>query len=169
MHTFRWEFALPESDELSREVERFFEYFAHAGILDGAGSEPARWLLLLGPGILQNFREAYWVAARTLLDLPPEGMGKKALLAKMRKTYTMYLLLERLAKPEGNSTITFSNAINRYAELGFARLEKTGRELWIHPGEKREELMKMEEKLADSLGPWPKPLGEQAPSQQCNP
>lgn len=154
LNTFRWEFALPEVSEVSAEVDRLLEYFGRVGVSDDRAGEEARWLKAIGCGALQNFREAYWVAARTLVDLGGDGMTRKALVMKMRRTFRMYLVLEKLTKPEASSAITFSNAINRYVELGFAEVEKrgrSGREEWVLPGRNRDGLLEMEARLEASL------------------
>ena len=67
--------------------------------------------------ILDNFREAYWIAAQALLELRESGLPQKAVLERMQKRYRTGLLLGEVHKPEGNSSVTLGNALNRFAEL----------------------------------------------------
>ena len=67
--------------------------------------------------ILDNFREAYWIAAQTLLELPEGGLAQKAVIDRMQKRYRTGLLLGEVHKPEGNSSVTLGNALSRFAEL----------------------------------------------------
>ena len=68
--------------------------------------------------ILDNFREAYWIAAQVLLETPENGTPQKAVIDRMQKRYRTGLLLGEVRKPEGNSSVTLGNALNRFAELG---------------------------------------------------
>ena len=73
-------------------------------------------------GLLDNFREAYWIAARTLAQLAEAGMPQKAVLEQARKRYATSLLLGEVQRPEGNTLVTLGNALNRYAEVGFVTI-----------------------------------------------
>ena len=68
--------------------------------------------------MLDNFREAYWIAAQALLELPDSRRRRRRpLLERMQKRYRTGLLLGEVRKPEGNSSVTLGNALNRFAEL----------------------------------------------------
>ncbi|MEO6029747.1 MAG: 1-acyl-sn-glycerol-3-phosphate acyltransferase, partial [Candidatus Binatia bacterium] len=112
---FRWEFALPERETVAAEIEDTLAYFGARGAIDGDRVRPGHVLLVFGDGILDSFREAYWIVAKTLLDLDAEGFAYKAAIARMQKSFTMHQLLGQTRRPEGNSAVTFANALNRFA------------------------------------------------------
>jgi hypothetical protein len=105
--------------------------------------------------VLQNFREAYYLAARTLVDeLGENGGAEKALLTDMRKSFLTSVTLGEVSKPEGASEVTLRNALSRYQEMGFIRMEmrgRSGKERWWMPGESFEELGALASSLAASL------------------
>src|SRR6185295_6250473 len=111
-------------------------------------------LLVFMDGILENFREAYWIAAKTLLDLDADGLTRKAAIGRMQKSFAMHQLLGQAQKPEGNSTIIFANALSRFAERRYVQLTTRGRggkEQALAPGEAFAELGVLERRLAESL------------------
>jgi hypothetical protein len=88
-------------------------------------------------GILENFREAYLVAARTVAAQDEWPIAQAALAQRMRRQFATGLLLGDVHKPEGNSTVTFGNAVSRLAELGHVttvRGGRGGRERWVDRG-----------------------------------
>ena len=114
---------------------------------------PAHVLLVVGDGILDSFREAYWIAAKTLLDLDADGFSHKGAIARMQKSFTMHQLLGQTRRPEGNSAVTFANAVNRFAELGcvtVVRRGRGGRDRVVLPGPAMAELATFERRLAES-------------------
>jgi len=115
----RWEFPLPERDELAAELDRVRRYVGADGALaeDGAFDGQHPFVATVRP-ILDNFREAYWIAAQVLLETPENGTPQKAVIDRMQKRYRTGLLLGEVRKPEGNSSVTLGNALNRFAELG---------------------------------------------------
>ncbi|MFN2378426.1 MAG: 1-acyl-sn-glycerol-3-phosphate acyltransferase [Candidatus Binatia bacterium] len=125
---FRYEFPLPSRAELAAQVDGFLVYLDEVeAIRDGelVDSNPLVAALL---NVLQNFREAYYVVALTILQrLVPDGLAQKALLEEIRKYYKMSLLLGEVTKPEGGGDVTLRNALNRLTEMGFVRTEKRGR------------------------------------------
>jgi glycerol-3-phosphate O-acyltransferase len=154
LNLFRWEFALPERASAAAEVEQALGYFATAGALDGATVRDGHVLLLFGDGILESFREAYWIVAKTLLDLDADGLTRKAAMARMQKSFAMHALLGEARKLEGNSPVTFGNALSRYAELGLIALTRRGRggkEEVVLPGPNLADLAVLERRLAESL------------------
>jgi glycerol-3-phosphate O-acyltransferase len=151
---FRWEFALPERAGVTAEVAHAVAYFEAEGAIVGGEVRRDHVLLLFGDGILENFRESYWIVAKTLLDLDADGLTRKAALARMRKSFSMHTLLGETRKPEGNSGVTFANALSRFAELGYiehGRRGRGGREQVVLPGAALTELAELERRLADSL------------------
>ena len=130
-------------------------------------------LLMFGDGILENFREAYWIVAKTLLDLDVDGLSRKAATARMQKSFMMHQLLGQTQKPEGNSTIAFENALNRFSEVGcivLARRGRGGKEPVVLPGDAFGELARFERRLVESLstdGPGRPPPHGLAPAEQA--
>lgn len=148
----RWEFPRPERQELATAIAAVRTQLRGQGALcgEGEGSLVADhpFVVAVRP-LLDNFREAYWIAAQTLLELPAAGLTEKALVDRMRKRYRTGLLLGEVRKPEGNSSVTLTNAISRFAELdAVERRAGKGRERQVLPGPRREELRMLAERLA---------------------
>jgi glycerol-3-phosphate O-acyltransferase len=153
---YRWEFPLPEREAVAVELGRLLEYFrAEGAILAGDGNtvHPEHPLVRGTAGLLDNFREAYWIAARTLAQIPDTGMPQKAVLEQARKRYSTSLLLGEVQRPEGNTLVTLGNALNRYAEVGFVTIAAPpkGRERVVSRGPAFVELQRMEARLAGHL------------------
>jgi glycerol-3-phosphate O-acyltransferase len=151
---FRWEFALPERAAVATEIDDVLTHFRAAGAIGPAGGRHGSVLLVFGDGILENFREAYWIAAKTLLDLRPEGLSRKTIVTLMQKSFHMHQLLGQAQKPEGNSPITFENAMHRLAEVGYVALQPRGRggkDEIVLPGRAFGELALLERRLRESL------------------
>ncbi len=150
---FRWEFALPEREAVAAEIEDTLAYFSARGAIDGDRVRPGHVLLVFGDGILDSFREAYWIVAKTLLDLDADGFAYKAAIARMQKSFTMHQLLGQTRRPEGNSAVTFANALNRFAEVGYiglVRRGRGGRDRVVLPGNAIADLATLERRLAES-------------------
>ncbi len=135
LELFRWEFALPEREAVAAEVGRILEYFrAHGAVLgdDLRGSALIRALA----GILENFRETYWIAVRTARQLDGGGVSESQLIEQMRRRFDAALLLGEVSKPEGSSQVTFGNAISRLVEVGCLERETRAgqRERWLRRG-----------------------------------
>ena len=65
----------------------------------------------------------------------------------------MHQLLGQTRRPEGNSAVTFANALSRFAEVGciaMTRRGRGGRERVVLPGPAIAELAVLERRLADS-------------------
>ena len=110
--------------------------------------------MVFGDGILDSFREAYWIVAKTLLDLDADGLSLRSAIARMQKSFVMHQLLGQTQKPEGNSPVTFQNALNRLAEVGHVVLTRRGRggkEQAIIPGRAFADLAQLELRLNESL------------------
>jgi glycerol-3-phosphate O-acyltransferase len=150
---FRWEFPLPEREDIAAALGDLMAYCqarqivqATNGRLDMQAEHP---FVRSTISILDNFREAYWVAAHALAALPEGGTGRKAVLERMRKRYAAGLLLGEVRKPEGNSGMTFSNALSRFAELDCVRVRAgKGREQLVERGARFAELGAMAERIA---------------------
>ncbi|MFI5397668.1 MAG: 1-acyl-sn-glycerol-3-phosphate acyltransferase [Candidatus Binatia bacterium] len=153
---YRWEFALPEREAVAVELGRLLEYFrAQGAISSGNGdvADPEHPLIRSTAGILDNFCEAYWMTAQTLIELKAAGMTQKPLLEAIRRRYTTGLLLGEVHRPEGNSAVSIGNAISRYAEVGFitASAGQKGRDRIVRPGPHFAELSAVERRLAANL------------------
>jgi len=133
---YRWEFPLPEREALRDQVARWQTFYARQGaFVDDrvVGDHP---LVRVTTGVLENFREAYLTAARTIASQSRWPVPRRALLEGMRKQYRVSLLLGELTKSEGNSVVTFGNALSRFAEMDCIRLGEAhqGRDRWIERG-----------------------------------
>jgi glycerol-3-phosphate O-acyltransferase len=134
---YRWEFPLPERDALSAEIARWLDYYREVGALVGDAAALDHPLVRATTGILENFREAYLVASRTIATQDEWPIAQAALMQRMRRQFTTSLLLGEVHKPEGSSTVTFGNAISRLVELGHVttvRGGRGGRERWVDRG-----------------------------------
>jgi glycerol-3-phosphate O-acyltransferase len=121
---FRWEFPLPERDELAAAIEQGLAYLIADGALqapDGPLDEQHPFVDTVG-AILDNFREAYWIAGHVLAETPEGGLPQKTTIEHMQKRYRTSLLLGEVRKPEGNSSVTLGNALNRFAELEYVQV-----------------------------------------------
>ncbi|MGH7896623.1 MAG: 1-acyl-sn-glycerol-3-phosphate acyltransferase, partial [Candidatus Binatia bacterium] len=150
---FRNEFVLPERESLPRQAAVLMNRLGDPGAAPGRPAEE-RPALSLAASILQNFREAYWIAARTICSLGPAGKSESLLVDEMRRAYRANLLLGVLRKPEGNTTVTFQNALSRFQELGYTTFEgrgRGGRERWVMPGAAHPELAAIERRLVESV------------------
>ena len=80
-------------------------------------------------------------------------MAHKALVDGVRRRYATGLLLGEVRRPEGNSSVTIGNALNRYIEVGFIALTTgpKGRERIVRPGPRFEELNGLQHQLAANL------------------
>jgi glycerol-3-phosphate O-acyltransferase len=152
---FRNEFVLPEREGLGARVDEILDCMSSLGMIgDGSvdhahASHPILRSIAL---VLQNFREAYWVATRTVRSIDAAGKPEKALIGEMQRAYRAHLLLGVLRKPEGNTTVTLQNAVNRLEELGYVALETRARgNRWILPGPSHAELVPVERRLAESI------------------
>src|SRR5256885_8248383 len=99
---YRWEFPLPERDKLRDDVTRWLDYYAEAGALAGDTVVGGHALIGATAGLLENFREAYLVAARTVAAQKEWPIAQTALVQRMRRQFATSLLLDEVRKPEGN-------------------------------------------------------------------
>ena len=115
---YRWEFPLPERETLAAEIDRWLAYYRETGALVEDRLDLAHPVVQVTQGVLENFREAYIVAARTLTAEKEWPIAQPALLKRMRRQFATSLLLGDVTKPEGGSMVSFDNALSRFAELG---------------------------------------------------
>jgi glycerol-3-phosphate O-acyltransferase len=135
---YRWEFPLPERETLARELGRWLEHYRAVGALEGDSAVPEHPVIRATSGILENFREAYLVAARTIAAQEEWPIAQPALMQRMRRQFRTSLLLDEVRKPEGNSMMVFGNALSRLTELGHVtvvRRGRGGRERWVDRGD----------------------------------
>jgi glycerol-3-phosphate O-acyltransferase len=152
LELLRWEFALPEREAVAAEAGRVLDYFrAHGAIL---GEDLSRSDLVLSlAGILENFRESYWIAVRTALHLDGDAVPEAQVIEQMRRRFDAALLLGEVTRLEGASPVAFGNAVSRLVEIGcLARESRKGaRDRWIRRGPAFEQLEAIGVRLRDSL------------------
>jgi glycerol-3-phosphate O-acyltransferase len=142
---YRWEFPLPVRDALAAQVAQWLAFYVRNGAVVDDRLCAGHPLAGVTAGVLENFREAYLAAARTIAAQMRWPVPRRALLEGMRRQFRVSLLLGELTKPEGNSVVTFGNALSRFAELGYIRLGEAGqgRERWIERGSAHEGLARL--------------------------
>jgi len=147
---FRWEFPLPERDDLAAKLEQVRAYL----VADGAVAEPGgvpdsqHPFAVTVRAILDNFREAYWIAAQVLLETPEGGRALKGTVDRMQKRYRTGLLLGEVHKPEGNSSVTLGNALNRFAELEYVQVRSgKGKERAVTRGVRFDALLEISARI----------------------
>ncbi len=150
----RWEFALPEREDLAAELGRTLDYLRQQSALTVGNGEHVTMshpLVDSTIGILDNFRESYWIAAQVMMTVPEAGLTRSALLERMRKRYAEGLLLGEVGKPEGNSTVTLGNALSRLTEVGCLRLRPgKGKEMQFQRGDAFAQLSAIIGRIAQS-------------------
>ena len=152
----RWEFPLPERRDIGAELERVCAALRQEGALGGAADEVLDLqhpFVVTVRAMLDNFREAYWIAAQAARQLPEAGLAHRALLEGMQKHYRAALLLGEVRKPEGNSSVTLGNALSRFAEMGAIELHhRTARgERVVVPGRQFADLESLAARIAPSV------------------
>ncbi len=152
---FRYEFPLPARTEIGDLVQAELAYLREVKALGDEGLALGHPFVRAMAGLLDNFREAYWVAARTLREsVPQEGITEKALAEEYRKSYQAAMLLGEVQRPEGNTVVLFRNALARYRELGYVAERSAGRggrDRTVVPGERIAELDALSERLRRAL------------------
>jgi len=146
---FRWEFPLPEREVLSAALARIGDHLIADGALSESGVLDAQHPFVAPVrAILDNFREAYWIAAQTLLELPDQPRGQKPVVESMQKRYRTGLLLGEVRKPEGNGSVMLGNALNRFAELECVQLRSgKGKDREVTRGGKFDQLGAISERI----------------------
>jgi glycerol-3-phosphate O-acyltransferase len=121
---YRWEFPLPERETVARDIDRWLAYYRETGAIVGDRPDPAHPIMQVTAGLLENFREAYLVAARTLTAEKEWPIAQPALVKRMQRQFATSLLLAEVTKVEGGTTVVFGNALARYAELGHVTITR---------------------------------------------
>jgi glycerol-3-phosphate O-acyltransferase len=128
LDVFRFEFALPDRHELPSLVAKQVEHLRELGAVTGSDLAADHAVVIAAVGVLDVFREAYWIAVQTVGEaLGPDGLAEKGLIAEYQKAYETGLLVGEASKPEGANTVLLQNALQRLAELGFVLSEQRGR------------------------------------------
>lgn len=147
---FRWEFPLPEREEVAADAGRIVDYLrAHGAGVAGAHVPLVHALV----GILENFREGYWVAARTAAQLGEEPVSRAKFLQRLRRYFDAAMLLGEVVKPEAASDQTFGNAISRLVEIGCLQKEtrRGDKDVWLSRGPAFEELPQIADRIGSAL------------------
>jgi len=152
LNMLRWEFALPERESVAAEAGRLLDYFRAHGASFDAERRAVPLVNALGC-ILENFREAYWIAARTALQVDGEPRAESQLLGQMAKHFEAALVLGEVRKPEAATPVTFGNAISRLIEIGCLEREQRNseRDRWLRPGPQFRDLEAITARLGASL------------------
>lgn len=149
---FRWEFPLPEREEVAAEAGRLVDYLrAHGAGVNGSGAHVPLVHALVG--ILENFREGYWVAARTAAQLGEEPMPRAKFIQRLRRYFDAAMLLGEVVKPEAASDQIFGNALSRLVELGCLTSEtrRGEKDVWLSPGPAFEDLPAIANRIGAAL------------------
>jgi glycerol-3-phosphate O-acyltransferase len=152
---YRWEFPLPERDAVASQVAQWQAFYGRNGAFVDDTVCDDHPLVRVTTGVLENFREAYLAAARTVAAQSRWPVPRRALLEGMRRQHRVSLLLGELRKPEGSSVVTFANALSRFAELGYIRLGEAhqGRDRWIERGGAHDKLAGLIDELRSGARP----------------
>lgn len=149
---FRWEFPLPEREEVAAEADRLVEYLrAHGAGVNGSGAHVPLVHALVG--ILENFREGYWIAARTAAQLGEEPVSRAKFLQRLRRYFDAAMLLGEVVKPEAASDVTFGNAISRLVEIGCLEKEtrRGDKDVWLRRGPSFDDLPDIARRIGAAL------------------
>jgi glycerol-3-phosphate O-acyltransferase len=162
---YRWEFPLPERETVAVELGRLLEYFRADGALiagDGDAVNPEHPLLHCTATLLDNFCEAYWMTVRSAAQIDGAGVPHAAFLAATRQRFETYLLLGEVRWPEGNSSVTFGNAVSRLVEVGYLTSVPgaKGKERVVQRGARFSELSALDSRLAAHLHRRPAAVGD---------
>ncbi len=154
----RWEFPLPDRPALATELSDLRAVLRSERVLLGDNDElnAEHPLVPTVLGVLDPFREAYWVVAGVLSGLPEEGVGRKALFERVHEYHATGLLLHQFRRVEGGSKLIFSNALKRFSEMGAVEIG-TGRDPLVKLGPQRAEIVVVEAAIAESLRGRPTP------------
>ncbi|MFN8543304.1 MAG: 1-acyl-sn-glycerol-3-phosphate acyltransferase [Candidatus Binatia bacterium] len=147
---YRWEFPLPARDGLSADIARWIDHYREVGAVVGDAPQRGHPVVVVTSSVLENFREGYLIAARTVAAQREWPVMEKALIERMRRQFATSELLGEVRKPEGNSVIIFGNALSRLTELGHVvvtRKGRGGRERWIDRGAAFDRLPELVRKL----------------------
>jgi glycerol-3-phosphate O-acyltransferase len=152
---FRYEFALPRRSELPAMVERFERYYVDQGAVRDGTVDLKHPLIRATVGALDNFREAYWLAARTVAThVARDGVSEKQIQDLYRKDYEASILIGEAQKPEGATVVILGNALSRFEEMGLVKREarrRAAKERVVHLGREAGALGPLIERLAQGV------------------
>ncbi len=133
---YRWEFPLPQRDTLAGELARWLAYYREAGAVLGDAPNPEHVVIRVTAGILESYREAYWIAARTVAGQAEWPLRQPDLIQRMRSEFATSLLLGDAHKPEGCSVVIFGNALSWLAERQHVAVKSRpgSRDRWVERG-----------------------------------
>lgn len=163
LELYHLEFPAPAGEARAALIGRVLDAYRAAGAI-AADGEVAREhpLLATTAGVLDSFHEPYWIVARVLARLEPQGASEKTIQDRIRKLYKAAFLLGEVHKAEGQSVSTLGNALNHFVGAGCvevsqrpARRLARSRDRWIVPGARHAELGDFGRRLADILGGRP--------------
>ncbi|MDG2307293.1 MAG: 1-acyl-sn-glycerol-3-phosphate acyltransferase [Candidatus Binatia bacterium] len=149
---FRWEFPLPEREEVAAEAGRLVDYLrAYGAGVDGASAHVPLVHALVG--ILENFREGYWITARTAAQIGEEPVSRAKFLQRLRRYFDAAMLLGEVVKPEAATDQTFGNAISRLVEIGCLEKEtrRGEKDVWLRRGPNFDDLPDIANRIGAAL------------------
>lgn len=149
---FRWEFPLPERGEVGSRIDRTLDYLDAHGMALASQITGVPVVRALG-GILENFREAYWIAARACEQLGEEPVAESEWIAMVGRSYEAARLLGEVVRPEGANPIVFKNATNRLIELDCLVREggRRPKDKKIRRGSNQQEISRIARRLGEAL------------------
>jgi len=151
---YRWEFPLPEKDKLRAEIDDLLAFFRREHVLASDDTpQPDHPMVRALSRVVDNFHEAYWITAEAIERMEQGGMSEKAFRNAVRRGHEVAIMLGDVGKPEGSSTTTVSNALNRYGEIGLIEFQDTGkgRERRIVRGARFDDLAALRARLSAAL------------------
>ncbi len=157
---YELEFPAYGDGEFEGRLERVVTEFRSAGAIDATGRlDPQHVLVEATAGVLDSFHEPYFIVAQVLSQLEPQGASEKTIRDRIAKLYKASFLLGAVRKPEGQSSITLGNALQRYIGAGYVavatpprRRLPRARDRWIVPGAEHASLGETGDRLARMLG-----------------
>jgi glycerol-3-phosphate O-acyltransferase len=149
LEVFRLEFPRADQGALPGQLAGVVAFYRDHGALDGEKVRPDHPLIRVTSGLLENLREAYWMAARTVGSQSDWPLTRKALTQRMQRHFATALLLGDVRKPEGASVLAFQNALSWLESHGYvlSKRKRGGREPWFEPGPRFSELARLTSEL----------------------
>jgi glycerol-3-phosphate O-acyltransferase len=140
LRVLEWEFTLPDDTTIAEEIDRWRRYYRERGAVTGDRVRSDHPTLRATAGLLENFRESYLVATRTVAAVEDWPVARTGLFRAMRREYATGLLLGELRKPEGNSVVTFGNAVEWLVALGCLAPGVGKQARWLERGPRWDDL-----------------------------
>jgi len=142
LDVFRVEFPRADRATLAAELASMVDFYRARGALDGATVRREHPLIRVTGSLLENLREAYWTATRTVASQTDWPLTRKALTQRMQRHFATGLWLGEVRKPEGASVVAFQNALTWLQSGGYvvSKRKRGSREPWFEPGPRFAEL-----------------------------